>query len=202
MLIGFIGAPCCGKSTTAFGLCHYFKTQGHAVEFIPEYARRHIMETRIKGGVGNGGPKGQHFIYTQDSDNALLYRDHSQALCITDGSTLNCHFYDYPGLDLVEEAAKYDLLFYVPIGDVPPTKTDSNRVQNRQESMELAQRWDDTIRPLIGTIPHIVELRGYPYQTAEAMLTEAVTIIEEKLRRAEKAQASLAAIREEILQAA
>lgn len=181
MLIGFIGAPCCGKSTTAFGLCHTFKTKGYAVEFIPEYARRHIMDIRINGGAGNGGIDGQNVIYGQDSNNALLYREHSDALCITDGSTLNCYFYDYDHLDLVAEAIKYDVLFYVPIGDVPPAKNDSNRVHNREESMRLAKRWDDTIRPLMAELPHIVELRGYPYQSADDMLTQATAIIEDML---------------------
>lgn len=182
MLVGFIGAPCCGKSTTAFGLCHHFKTQGYAVEFIPEYARRHIMETRLNGGIGNGGDAGQQVIYTQDSNNALFYHEHSDALCITDGSTINCHFYGYPALDMAQEAQKYDILFYVPIGAVPPTKTDPNRVQNQAESMALAQLWDDTMRPMLGVIPNIVELRGYPYQTAEAMLTQAIAVVEEKFQ--------------------
>lgn len=182
MLIGFIGAPCCGKSTTAFGLCHSFKTKGYAVEFIPEYARRHIMEIRINGGSGNGGLAGQHVIYGQDSHNALLYRDHSDALNITDGSTLNCYFYGFEIIDLAEEAMKYDLLFYVPIGDVPPTRNaDSNRAHNRDESMKLAARWEDKIRPLMNEMPHIVELRGYPYQTAEEMLEQAIAEIETRL---------------------
>lgn len=181
MLIGFIGAPCCGKSTTAFGLCHTFKTKGYAVEFIPEYARRQIMETRIKGGTGNGGMDGQKIIYSQDSDNAVLYRNYSDAINITDGSTLNCYFYGFDMLDLAEEAKKYDILFYVPIGDVPPTKADINRVQNREESMQMASRWEDVIRPLMTHASNIIELRGYPYQTAEAMLDQAVAIIEEKM---------------------
>lgn len=183
MLIGFIGAPCCGKSTTAFGLCHSLKTQGYAVEFIPEYARRQIMETRIKGGVGNGGLDGQNIIYAQDSGNALLYRNHSDAINITDGSTLNCYFYDYEVLDLAEEAKKYDILFYVPIGDVPPTKQDVNRVQNRAESMAMTAKWEAAIRPLMTTAPNIVELRGYPYQTAEAMLQQALSVITDMLAK-------------------
>lgn len=182
MLIGFIGAPCCGKSTTAFGLCHTFKTKGYAVEFIPEYARRHIMDVHIQGGSGNGGLAGQHVIYGQDSANALLYRQHSDALNITDGSTVNCFFYGFEVIDPTEEAMKYDLLFYVPIGDVPPTRNnDGNRAHNRDQSMEMAARWDATIRPLMQKMPHIVELRGYPYQTAEEMLQQAVSVIEMKL---------------------
>jgi GTPase SAR1 family protein len=183
MLIGFIGAPSCGKSTTAFGLCSKLKQEGYPVEFIAEYARRYIMECRRDGIVYKGGFEGQTVIYGQDNANALFYREHSDAISIMDGSTINCYFYGYEILDLAEEAVKYDLLFYTPVTDIPPTNKDLNRVQNKTEILELAQRWEDKIRPLMKQIPHIVELPGYPFATVDEMVDHAYTIIGERFLR-------------------
>lgn len=182
MLIGFIGAPCCGKSTTAFGLCNALKKQGYAVEFFAEYARRHIIETRIKGGFGNGGLEGQKKIYACDTENAAFYRTHSDAISITDGGTVNCYFYGLDTLDIATEAAKYDMLFYVSITDVPPTQCDSTRVQNRDESMAMAIQWDNVIRPLLGVIPNITEIKGYPLQNPDAMVEQAMSEIQNYIR--------------------
>jgi hypothetical protein len=172
MLIGFIGAPSCGKSTTAFGLCYRLKQEGYAVEFFAEHARYQIMQCRTQGIQGNGGTEGQNIIYNKDSENALFYRNHADAICITDGSTINCHFYGYENLDFIAEAKKYDLLFYIPTLDVPMTGSDTNRVQNRQQILDMAQGWETTIRPLMPVLGNIVELRGYPEQTHIQMLDE------------------------------
>lgn len=181
MLIGFIGTPSCGKSTTSFGLCYHLKKLGFGVELVTEYARRHIIECRINGIVGNGGFEGQTIIYGQDSANALLYRNHSDAITITDGCTINCSFYnDFNHLDLVEEANKYDLLFYIPTEDVPPAPGDANRIQNRAQIMALAAKWEEVIRPLMEKVPHIVELRGYPNFTTDQMVESAYAVIEER----------------------
>lgn len=181
MLIGFIGSPSCGKSTTAFGLCHELKKRGYAVEFFAEHARRQIMETRIKGGIGNGGMDGQHIIYNQDCDNAAFYRDNADAISITDGSSVNCYFYGLDTLDLTAEMAKYDVLFYVSMTDVPPDNSDANRVQNNTEILHMAERWDHVIRPYLGKVANLVEIRGYPSQTTEAMLDQAISVVRDYL---------------------
>ncbi len=181
MLIGFIGTPCCGKSTISFGLCYALKKHGYAVEMVTEYARRHIIDCRINGITGNGGFAGQEIIYGQDSSNALLYREYSDAMTITDGCTINCSFYnDFNHLNLVDEANKYDLLFYIPTEDVPPTPGDANRVQNRDEIMALATKWEAAVRPLMKAVPHIVELRGYPHFTVDQMVQTALNTIEQR----------------------
>ena len=182
MLIGFIGSPGCGKSTTAFGLCYRLKQNGYAIEFFAEYARYQIMQCRLQGIAGNGGTTGQNNIYANDSHNALFYRDHADSLCITDGSTLNCHFYGIEEMDFAAEAAKYDLLFYVPVIDVPLTLNDPNRVQDKQQILEMAGKWESVIRPLMSTLDHIVELQGYPHQTTEQMLDSAYKVILDRLQ--------------------
>ena len=181
MLIGFIGTPSCGKSTTSFGLCYHLKKLGYTVELVTEYARRHIIECRFNGIVGNGGYEGQKVIYAQDSANALLYRDHSDAITITDGCTINCSFYnDFNHLDLISEANKYDLLFYIPTEDVPPVPGDANRIQNREQIMALAAKWEEVVRPLMDQLPHIVELRGYPNFTVDQMVEAAYAVMQER----------------------
>jgi hypothetical protein len=177
MMIGFIGAPGCGKSTTAFGLCYRLKQEGYPVEFIAEYARRHIMECRLKGIVYKGGFEGQKVIYGQDNANTLFYRDHSDAVTVLDGSTINCYFYGYGILDMVEEAAKYDILFYTPVKELVPVAKDANRVQNMQEILDLGQRWEEKIRPLMSRVNNIIELPGYPHQTCEQMVDMAYAVI-------------------------
>lgn len=181
MLIGFIGAPSCGKSTTAFGLCYKLKCSGHAVEFIAEYARYQIMQYRAKGiPNSNGGTEGQKNIYAQDSANTEFYRKHADAVCIMDGSTINCHFYGIEEMDFVAEANKYDLLFYIPTTDVPFVADDANRMQDKQQILEMAKRWEVVVRPLMSKVNNIVELRGFPYQTHEEMLNEAMSVIQER----------------------
>ena len=181
MLIGFIGTPSCGKSTTSFGLCYHLKKRGYTVELVTEYARRHIIDCRVKGIPGNGGYEGQKIIYGQDSNNALIYRKYSDAVTVTDGCTINCSFYnDFNHLDLVEEANKYDLLFYIPTEDVPPVPGDANRLQNREQILTLARKWEEVIRPLMAQVPHIVELRGYPHYTVDQMVDAAYTVIDDR----------------------
>lgn len=181
MLIGFIGTPSCGKSTTSLGLSYTLKKLGYSVELVIEYARRHIIECRINGIVGNGGFDGQKIIYGQDSHNALLYRNHSDAITITDGCTVNCSFYnDFNHLNLIEEANKYDLLFYIPTEDVAPIPGDANRLQNREQIMAFAAKWEEVVRPLMTQVPHIVELRGYPHYTVDQMVENAFAVIEER----------------------
>lgn len=182
MLVGFIGSPCCGKTTTAFGLCHTLKTRGHAVEFFPEYARRHIIQTRLDGGIGNGGIDGQRQIYARDCTDAAFYRAHAEAISITDGSSANCYFYGLDTLCLRTEIARYDILFYVSIGAVPDAGNDANRVQSNVEIMHMAERWDKTLRPLLGQVPELVEIRGYPHQNLQDMTAQCVAVIESRLR--------------------
>jgi hypothetical protein len=177
MMIGFIGTPSCGKSTTAFGLCYRLKKEGYPVEFVAEYARRRIIECRLEGISGNGGVEGQRLIYKTDSANTVFYRDHANAISIMDGSTINCFFYGFDPMDFDAEAAKYDLLFYIPTTDVPASVMDANRMQDRDAILKMATRWDDVVRPLMKKHAHIVELPGYPHQNEDAMVAQAFAVV-------------------------
>jgi hypothetical protein len=189
MLIGFIGAPSCGKSTTSFGLCYKLKQQGYAVEFIAEYARRHIMECRVKNAPYKADTAGQSIIYGQDNANTLFYRTHCDAMTIMDGSTLNCYFYNFDLLDLADEATKYDLLFYTPVTELPPPIHDKNRIQNKTEILDMAKRWETKIRPLMAQTNNIVELPGYPHATQDQMVEFAYNTIINRFFAEERAAA-------------
>jgi hypothetical protein len=190
MLIGFIGTPSCGKSTTAFGLCYRLKKEGHPIEFVPEFARRRIIDCRVQGIDGIGGVDGQHVIYSMDHTQHVYYRDHANAITITDGSTVNCYFYGLDTLDLAHEAAKYDLLFYIPMHDVVYDTGDANRRENREQLMKMAQRWEATIRPLMKDAPNIVELKGYPHFTADETAEAAFHIVNERFLKTQEKKAA------------
>lgn len=193
MLIGFIGSPGCGKSTTAFGLCTRLKQDNYPVEFYAEYARYQIMQCRAQGIAGNGGDEGQKTIYDKDSSNALFYRNHSDSICVTDGSTVNCHFYGLQGINFDAEIAKYDVLFYVPVVDVPLNVQDANRMQNKQEILDMAVLWEKTIRPLMKTHSNIIELTGYPTHNAQEMQDAAYAILKNILVKKSQVKTGIAA---------
>jgi hypothetical protein len=175
MLIGFIGAPSCGKTTTAIGLVYRLKKEGFVAEFIPEAARQQIIECRAKGIEGNGGPEGQKKIYATDKYLHELYRDHSSGFSITDGSTVNCHFYGLEEMDLVAECGRYDLQFYIPLTDTPYQGGDQNRIQNHKEIIAIAKGWEEKIPPLQQQFSNIITLQGYPLQTQDQMVEAAYT---------------------------
>lgn len=189
MLIGFIGAPSCGKSSVAFGLCYHLKKQGYPAEFFAEYARMHIQKCRMSGVPGNGGFEGQKIIYQHDCDSAAFYRANNETISITDGSSLNCYFYNgFNHIDLLEEAKRYDLLFYVSIGDVPAVKgEDANRVQAKNEIRQMMHEWDNTIRPLIPLAGNIIELRGFPDQSLDQMVEQAIKALQPDLAARQQA---------------
>lgn len=181
MIIGFIGAPGSGKTTSAFGLCYHLKKLGHNVEFVPEFARRQIMDCRTRNVAGIGGMDGQKHIYKMDRDGHEFYRRHANALTITDGTTINCFFYGLDELDLIQEAARYDLLFYIPLTEMPPTGADANRMQDAAQSLAMGQRWQRIIAPLMKQVPNIVLLEGYPTYSQPQMIEVALRHVQERL---------------------
>lgn len=180
VLIGFIGAPGCGKTTTALGLTYRLKKEEIAAEFIPEAARQKIIECRIAGIPGNGGLEGQKNIYAADTYLHGLYRNHANSISITDGSTVNCFFYGLQDLDLADELAKYDLSFYIPLTDTAYKNNDANRLQKREEILRLGALWESVIAPLEKENASIIRLNGYPHATPEEMIENAYNCVLER----------------------
>lgn len=173
MLIGFIGAPSCGKTTTALGLTYRLKKENYQAEFIPEAARQQIIECRSKNISGNGGDEGQRKIYETDRYLHALYRTYSSGFSITDGSTVNCFFYGLDSLDLETECKCYDLQFYIPLTTTTYQSGDVNRIQTHHEIIELAKLWEEKIPLLQHKLNNIITLDGYPNSTQDQMVETA-----------------------------
>jgi hypothetical protein len=149
MLIGFIGCPCSGKTTTAAKTFADLKDMGIASEFIPEQARLYIAERRVKEGLRPEDP-----LFLADEDQKLIlvrqieYEDTLIKACgpqvkiIADSSVLNTLLYMGPEAraevtPLVRDVlTRYDLLFYC--GPVkPPLSLDPNRIHDEKASLEI-----------------------------------------------------------------
>lgn len=172
MIIGFIGAPSCGKTTTALGLCYRLKLEDKPAEFIPEAARQKIVESRIAGTFEKAFER-QQKIYAEDTYLHNLYRYNGDNIAITDGSTINCYFYGFDMLNLAEEALKYDVLFYIPLTEVSYSGGDTNRIQRPDEIAALGALWHKAIVPLQQQFPHILTLEGYPRYSQTEMVEAA-----------------------------
>lgn len=152
MLIGFLGAPCSGKSTTASRLFADFKERGYSAEFINEQARIHIAQKRLnhsrslKDSSFHLTDNDQFQIATAQYDLETLMASQADpdTLIITDTSVLNSALYvseqslNTPNfLGLISKATlQYDLLFLCDIV-TRPTVRDLNRIHSPEESFTL-----------------------------------------------------------------
>jgi nicotinamide riboside kinase len=155
MLIGFIGCPASGKTTTAARLFAHFKDVGLATEFIPEQARWHIAEERLNQGLPPGSQvelddiDQTEIYYTQLSWENILRTSTPKSLIITDSCVLNTLMYlkGQEGLRKVmlsnEVLKRYDLLFYCP-----PTSgfgvPDPNRIHDHEQGLAIDKMLTDS----------------------------------------------------------
>ena len=149
MLIGFIGCPCSGKTTTAAMTFADLKTMGIATELIPEQARLVIAEKRVRQNL-----KPEDTVELTERDQAeiigkqeeyetlLLQACGPEVTLIADSSVLNTLLYMEPELraemhdEVAEFLPRYDLLFYCsPVK--PPSAQDPNRVHSYEQSLKI-----------------------------------------------------------------
>lgn len=161
MLVGFIGSPCSGKTTTAAKVFAEMKDCGQPVEYIAEKARSYIAEKRFMLRA-----KGiEHLFDLQDADQvsiahsqykAELIMNDKRLVVITDSCVLNSLLYMTPSAresrevqDLSKEAlAKYDLLFIC--APVPRSTTeDPNRVHDEAASMRIHEQINTLLIPML-----------------------------------------------------
>lgn len=152
MLVGFIGCPCSGKTTTAASVFARLKRSGVPAEFIMEQARTHIAQLKVKQGLKpSESPKMDDVDQLQILQEQLRLEKLMLAACgddvivISDGCTLNSLLYIKDEANLnhrdvqaikTEAANLYDLLFYVsPIEDF--SSFDPNRVHDREASLAV-----------------------------------------------------------------
>lgn len=144
LLVGFIGAPISGKTTTAFRLFATLKNFGIPGEFVTEQAR--IMIARAKEFSGQVKlDDGFQFQICAEQNKAeqLMVKSCLNGLVVTDSSSLNSYLYlseaaKTTAIDTVFSglAQNYDLLFYCP--PVPAfVIKDPNRVHSREESLAI-----------------------------------------------------------------
>lgn len=148
MLVGFIGCPSSGKTTTAAKVFAELKDRGVVTEFIPEQARWYIAEKRNLYQV----PSDLN-VFLTDSDQRTIAYNQSMAetnlllacqdtVVITDASSYCAGLYmSAKGLEdytdwLKDTANHYDILFYTAPVTRPLTR-DVNRVHDEAYSLRL-----------------------------------------------------------------
>lgn len=150
MLLGFIGAPCSGKTTIATKFFANLKESGNNTELIVEQARQFIAAKRFKEHLGHNEP-----IVLNDTDQIeitsnqreiernMKYSCGFDTIIISDSSVFNSFLYmSDKYLDNTELLAKlkghYDLLFYCYPIDINYLPDDPNRIHDL-EKIKLIQ---------------------------------------------------------------
>lgn len=160
MLIGFIGSPCSGKTTTAAMTFADLKGMGLPSEYIAEQARLYIAERRVEQKLNP-----EDSLQLEDVDQYMIMRRQEQSevtlttacgpgtIVIADSSVLNALLYlspegrKQPGVVRLTEAAvkRYDLLFYcAPVKR--PRNLDPNRIHNEEQSLAVDRLIPEVLR--------------------------------------------------------
>lgn len=155
MLICFIGSPCSGKTTAAAALFSELKNTGHAVEFIPEFAREYIMMNRSQG-KKELTKKDQGFIYTNQKLKEDFYKKNSpNSIIISDGSTINSYFYGLDDkLDLREELRRYDMVFFCS-NITGKFELDDNRIHDKDFSKSMEIKMESSLEQAEGDMESV-----------------------------------------------
>lgn len=157
MLVGFIGAPCSGKTTTAARLFADLKDNGFVAEYIAERARAHIARKRFKGYGGYGLDNDDQVEIAFDQFEHECWLNGDNVIVVTDSCVLNSLLYMGPmyrdemiernGL-IADAIEQYDLLFICP--PVPhPDAPDVNRVHSDIEALAINELIDTVLMPLL-----------------------------------------------------
>lgn len=195
MLVGFLGVPCSGKTTTAARLFASLKEGGVPSELVVEEARKYIAERKqaikLFGGVRHNrvlklelDNTDQIEIMDRQMRAESLMKDAcgAQAAVVSDSSYINTLLYmkrsdevsderHSAGLQAIFDEAKnhYDLLFLCePVR--PSVMTDPNRIHSFEESVELHKALLHMVETYGNGLP-VVRLMGDPsvrFSTAHA----------------------------------
>ena len=189
MLVGFIGCPSSGKTTSAALLFADLKMMSKAAEFVPEQARWYISEKRNLFGVPAGytvalTDKDQEQIALKQiyAEQNLVHGCTAETYIITDASAICAGLYmSHPARKanydmLASQAARYDVLFYAkPVKR--PDVVDANRVHDEEFSLEI----DRQIPDFLGKYGiEAVELSGIPDARRKTALKKVLAVFKEK----------------------
>ncbi len=155
MLVGFIGVPYSGKTTTAAMLFSSLKEGGIVSEFLPEAARLYIAEQRYDNRTSDMDDK---VVLLDRDQKEILERQYTsevvmktacgdEAVIVTDSNILNTLLYmsnrcaANPGVVSLVKAGinQYDLMFVC--GTLPRDQVnDPNRIHTAGQSIALAEK--------------------------------------------------------------
>lgn len=175
MLIGFLGAPISGKTTTAARLFAGLKDNGYVAEFIPEQARVHIAS--MKYAAMKCAAMDEPFVLNDRDQQEIMARQEymeriftegapKHSFIITDATAFLALLYMTPEARASEKnlrlarasAAHFDLLFRChPVH--PGELYDPNRVHSFEQSKELDAKLVEVI-DLVKPKARIIELAG------------------------------------------
>ena len=173
MLIGFIGAPCSGKTTTAARLFAELKDNGIPAEFISEEARRYIAEKRCRD-KEDGLPFSlddldQGRIATnQFFSEKYMVESAPQVVVVADSSVLNSALYmsdefaarKGPATMMEIAAKRYDIIFLCAPVQLP-AGSDPNRVHDAKQIAEIQQKISELlVKYGLSGNPKVIPLGG------------------------------------------
>jgi hypothetical protein len=174
MLVGFLGAPISGKTTTAARLFAGLKDDGYVAEFIPERARYHIAKLRYEAKKANAAPlpldrfDQRDILYAQEhSEKLFVETSPRSSVIVTDSAALLALLYLPPELrtmaDILPVAkrstARFDLLFRChPVQ--PGELYDPNRVHSFEQSRDLDMQLEEVMKLVEVDPSKVVELSG------------------------------------------
>lgn len=153
MLIGFVGAPCSGKTTTAALVFAALKQMGKIVEFIPECARSYICQKRREeGNKFTLDDWDQTEISFAQSNMESLFLESGTDIVVTDSSLFNALLYMSPEFreDFLVKFSfqnyKYDYLFHCPPVIPHSSIKDPNRLHDYNTSLEIEKSIPEIIK--------------------------------------------------------
>jgi len=152
MLVGFIGGPCSGKTTSAARLFAEFKDSGQSTEYIAERARWHIAKKKYE--LLRRGLESKFVLDDLDQLSILSDQEHAEdvmnqdnIIVITDSCVLNTFLYlgdnvlNSPSIQQFgrQVAKRYDVLFVcAPVAR--PFGIDPNRVHDEEASRIIHEK--------------------------------------------------------------
>lgn len=170
MLIGFIGCPCSGKTTTAAKLFAALKADGISTEFIVEQARWYIAQKRLR----SKGP----LVLTDDDQFRIMLKQYQieqtfkavcppETLIISDTTALSAMLYmtaeqreSQEVQQLCYEAVKLYDVIYTASPVLSFDRLDSNRVHDEQQSRAIAAKIEPLLASVLPTSVPVVPLVG------------------------------------------
>ena len=166
MLIGFIGCPCSGKTTTGALLFAKLKEAGFVAEFLPEQARNYIAHLHYHN-IQSGSSDTQIVLTDQDQINIMMQQFslekrfkvvcQSDSAIIADSSSVNALFYMSNEArksattqllcETITKRKHYDVIFRCSPIYEKTISNDKNRIHSQDQSLaidaQISQVLDD-----------------------------------------------------------